>query len=197
MRIIRGNWKSRRINPPSNLPVRPTTDIAKEALFNVLENILDFEILDVLDLFAGTGNISYEFASRGVRTITAVELNFKCVQFIRITAQNLNIQQLTCIRSDAFRFLKTVKHHYGLGSQSLPHQYHLIFADPPYDLPQLETIPDLIFQHNLLHVNGLLILEHPNNYNFSTHKHFSQNREYGKMGFTFFKNGKEEKLNNE
>jgi 16S rRNA (guanine(966)-N(2))-methyltransferase RsmD len=175
MRIIRGIWKSRRINPPSNLPVRPTTDIAKEALFNVLENTLDFETLQVLDLFAGTGSISFEFASRSAKQITTVEQNFRCVEFIRKTAHDLNMQQLNCIRTDVFRFIKTA------------HQpYDLIFADPPYDLPQLETIPDLIFQHNLLSDNGLLILEHPKSYNFTTHQHFSRQREYGKVNFTFF-----------
>ena len=176
MRIIRGNWKSRRINPPSNLPVRPTTDIAKEALFNVLENMFDFETLNVLDLFAGTGNISFEFASRGVRQITAVEQHFRCVEFIRKTAQDLNMQQLTCIRTDVFRFIKTAKQ-----------QYDLIFADPPYDLPQLNTIPDMIFQHNLLTPNGLLILEHSKTYDFSAHQHFSRQRDYGKVNFTFYK----------
>jgi 16S rRNA (guanine(966)-N(2))-methyltransferase RsmD len=175
MRIIRGNWKSRRINPPSNLPLRPTTDIAKEALFNVLENMFDFDTLDVLDLFAGTGSISFEFASRGVRQIIAVEQNFRCVEFIRKIAHDLNMQQLTCIRSDVFRFIKTAKK-----------QYNLIFADPPYDLPQLKIIPDMIFKHNLLCTDGILILEHPKPYDFSAHEHFSQHREYGKVEFTFF-----------
>jgi len=175
MRIIRGNWKSRRINPPSNLPVRPTTDIAKEALFNVLENTLDFEELHVLDLFAGTGNISFEFASRGVQKITAIEQDFCCVDFIRKTAHDLNMQQLTCIRADVFRFTK-----------SAHQQYHLIFADPPYDLPQLKTIPDMIFQHNMLYPDGVFILEHPQAYNFNTHEHFSRQRTYGKVNFTFF-----------
>jgi 16S rRNA (guanine(966)-N(2))-methyltransferase RsmD len=175
MRIIRGNWKSRRINPPSSLPVRPTTDIAKEALFNVLENLFDFDTLDVLDLFAGTGSISFEFASRGARQITAVEQNFRCVEFIRKIAHDLNMQQLTCIRSDVFRFVKTAKK-----------QYNLIFADPPYDLPQLKTIPEMVFKHNLLCTNGTLILEHPKSYDFSSHERFSQHREYGKVEFTFF-----------
>jgi len=175
MRIIRGNWKSRRINPPSTLPVRPTTDIAKEALFNVLENMFDFEGLDVLDLFAGTGSISFEFASRNVCQITAVEQNFRCIDFIRKTTRDLKIQQLICVRTDVFRFLKAAKK-----------QYHLIFADPPYDLPQLETIPDLIFKYNLLHDDGILILEHPKLYDFSAHKRFSQHRVYGKVEFSFF-----------
>ena len=175
MRIIRGIWKSRRINPPSNLPVRPTTDIAKEALFNVLENTLDFETLHVLDLFAGTGSISFEFASRGVQQVTAIEQNFRCVEFIRKTTHDLNMQQLTCIRSDVFRFVKSARQ-----------QYHLIFADPPYDLPQLQTIPDMIFQHNLLHPNGIFILEHPKTYDFTAHKYFARQREYGKVNFSFF-----------
>ena len=175
MRIIRGNWKSRRISPPSNLPVRPTTDIAKEALFNVLENMFDFETLEVLDLFAGTGNISFEFASRGVQQITAIEQNFRCVEFIRKTSAALNMQQLTCIRTDVFRFIKSVHQ-----------QYHLIFADPPYDLPQLESLPDLIFQHNLLCTDGVFILEHPKTYDFNAHEHFFRHREYGKVNFTMF-----------
>ena len=175
MRIIRGNWKSRRINPPANLPVRPTTDLAKEALFNVLENTLDLDDLDVLDLFAGTGNISFEFASRGARQITAVEQNFRCVEFIRKTAHDLNMPQLTCIRTDVFRFLKTAKQ-----------QYHLIFADPPYDLPQLQTIPDIIFQHHLLHADGIFILEHSQTDDFSDYEHFVRCREYGKTRFSFF-----------
>jgi len=175
MRIIRGNWKSRRINPPSSLPVRPTTDIAKEALFNVLENMFDFDELDILDLFAGTGSISYEFASRGVKTITAVEHNFRCTEFIRKTVQELNIQQLTCIHNDVFRFIKTANK-----------QYNLIFADPPYNLFQLEKIPDMIFKYNLLSKEGLFILEHSKPYNFKYHHHFIQHREYGKVEFTFF-----------
>jgi len=179
MRIIRGNWKSRRINPPSNLPVRPTTDIAKEALFNVLENIFYFEELEVLDLFAGTGNISYEFASRGIKQVTAVEQNFRCVEFIRKTAHDLNMHQLTCIHTDVFGFIKKAKQ-----------QYNLIFADPPYNLPQFETIPDMIFKHNLLYSDGMFILEHPTMYDFSDHDHFFHHREYGKVGFTFFKSMK-------
>ena len=175
MRIIRGNWKSRRINPPSNLPVRPTTDLAKEALFNVLENTLDFETLDVLDLFSGTGNISSELASRGARQITAVEQNFRCVEFIQKTARDLNMPQLTCIRSDVFRFIKTIKQ-----------QYHLIFADPPYDLPLLKIIPDMIFQHKLLCVNGIFVLEHSKVYDFNGHERFVRCREYGKTRFSFF-----------
>jgi len=175
MRIIRGNWKSRRINPPANLPVRPTTDLAKEALFNVLENTLDLDDLDVLDLFAGTGNISFEFASRGARQITAVEQNFRCAEFIRKTAHDLNMPQLTCIRSDVFRFLKTAKK-----------QYHLIFADPPYDLPQLQTLPELIFQHNLLCADGLFVLEHSKTYDFSAHERFVRCKKYGKTAFSFF-----------
>jgi len=175
MRIIRGNWKSRRINPPANLPVRPTTDLAKEALFNVLENTLDFDDLEVLDLFAGTGNISFEFASRGAQQVTAIEQNFRCAEFIRKTAHDLNMPQLTCIRSDVFRFLKTAKQ-----------QYHLIFADPPYDLPQLPTLPELIFQHNLLCTNGIFVLEHSKTHDFSTHEHFVRCKEYGKTRFSFF-----------
>lgn len=177
MRIIRGTWKGRRLNPPNNLPVRPTTDMAKEALFNVLENNYELSMLNILDLFAGTGSISYEFASRGAKRVTAVEQNFRCTEFIRKTKETLRIENLQIVRADVFQFLKkTIA------------PFDLIFADPPYDLPGLETLPGLVFEQNLLSEAGIFILEHPDALDFSLHPHFSQHRHYGKVNFTFFEN---------
>lgn len=175
MRIIRGIWKGRRINPPKNLPVRPTTDMAKEALFNVLENNYDFEDWTVLDLFAGTGGIGYEFASRGARKVVAVDQNFRCVDFINKTKETLQMEALQAIRADVFSFVnKTLE------------KFDIIFADPPYDCDELALLPDIIFENALLRDDGLFILEHPGEYHFEAHPHFFQQRKYGKVNFTFF-----------
>ncbi len=175
MRIISGTHKGRRINPPLNLPVRPTTDMAKEGLFNILNNSIDFEDLNVLDLFAGTGNITFEFASRGAAAVTAVDLNFKCVDFIKKTAKEIGFETVKPVRFDVFRFLKS-------SSKS----YDLIFADPPYDLEGIELLPDLIFEKEWLNKNAWLIIEHSRGIDFARHKYFSQKRNYGKVNFTFF-----------
>ncbi|MDR0364630.1 MAG: 16S rRNA (guanine(966)-N(2))-methyltransferase RsmD [Bacteroidales bacterium] len=176
MRIIRGIWKGRRINPPKNLPVRPTTDIAKEALFNVLENSYDFEELKILDLFAGTGSISYEFASRGAQKVTAIEQNSRCIEFINKTKEALQIKSLQAIRYDVFLFAaKTAE------------KFDLIFADPPYDCDELATLPNLIFENDLLNEDGVFVLEHPIEYDFESHSNFFQHRKYGKVNFSFFK----------
>ena len=175
MRIIRGTWKGRRLNTPNNLPVRPTTDMAKEALFNVLENHYDLDELTVADLFSGTGSISYEFASRGAKKVVSVEQNFKCTEFISRTKDLLKIGNLQVIRSDVFLFLKKT---------STP--FDIIFADPPYDLPSLDSLPGLVFEGNLLNEGGVFILEHPDTFDFSQHPNFSQHRNYGKVNFSFF-----------
>ena len=152
MRIISGSNKGRIIKTPANLPVRPTTDLAKESLFNILNNHFDFEELDVLDLFAGTGNISYEFASRGAKRIVSVDNNFKCAEFIRKAAQEYGFNKIITVqRANVFVFLKYPQ---------VP--FDLIFADPPYDMEGIETIPDLIFNQKLLKPGGWLILEHSN-----------------------------------
>ena len=134
MRIIRGRYQRRQIVAPTNLPVRPTTDMAKESLFNILENYMDFEGVNALDLFAGTGNISYELVSRGCPKVTSVDLDFGCVKFIRETALKLDMKELIPVRSDVFRFL---------ASQKM--QYDLIFADPPYDCQRYDELVSLIF----------------------------------------------------
>jgi 16S rRNA (guanine(966)-N(2))-methyltransferase RsmD len=174
MRIVSGNLRGRRIQPPVNLPVRPTTDFAKEGLFNVLNNLVDFGSLKVLDLFTGTGSIAFEFISRGAIEVTAVDSNHRCIDFIKKTAEVFGTTNLKPVKSNSFTF---IKHAIG--------RYDLIFADPPYELPEIETIPDLIFEAGILDVDGILILEHSSKYSFDTHANFSQRRQYGSVNFSF------------
>ena len=176
MRIIRGKHQRRQITAPSNLPVRPKTDMAKESLFNILENHVDFEDITVLDLFAGTGNISYELVSRGCPRVTAVDENNNCIKFIRDTATKLNMEELLAIRSDVFRFIPMHKV-----------KYDLIFADPPYDSQHYDLLVSLIFEHNLLKEGGMLVVEHNKFIDFKEHPRFVEQRRYGKVNFSFFK----------
>ena len=176
MRIISGQYKGRAINPPKNLRARPTTDFAKENLFNVLQNMVDFEECDVLDLFAGTGSISYEFASRGVRSVTSVEINAVHHNFIRRTAQELGIRNLYAVKANAFLYLK-----------SCAKQFDLIFSDAPYDLEHSEEIIPLVLEGDLLREGGIFIFEHSKEKNFSGHPLFWQLRSYGSVQFSFFK----------
>lgn len=175
MRIIGGKLKGRKIVAPAKLPVRPTTDFAKEALFNILRNEFVFSDLKILDVCAGTGNISYEFASRGVENILALDLNFGCVKFIQQTAKE-NDLSIRAMRVDAIRFL----------SKKGKNEYSLIFADPPYALKTLSTIPDLVFDNEWLEENGTLILEHGQENNFENHKYFQKQKKYGHVHFSFF-----------
>lgn len=177
MRIIGGKIGGLRLNPPSNLPVRPTTDIAKEALFNILQNRLEFDSLNCLDLFAGTGNISFELASRGVEHVDSVDLHFKCVQYIMDTAQKMKLEQIKAKKADVFKFITSCKS-----------TYDLIFADPPYDIPKLPQLPKLIFENNLLNNNGLLIVEHPSTRQMEEHPNFIETRKYGYSSFSFYTN---------
>ena len=177
MRIISGYHKGRKIQAPKKLPVRPTTDMAKEALFNIINNRFYFDELKVLDLFAGTGNISYEFASRGTEDITSVDDHYGCVKFIESTADQLELP-IEAVKSDAFSFLERT-----------PEQYDLIFADPPYDFTkeQFARIPELIFNQKLLNEDGLLILEHSKHTDLSDLDHFVESKGYGGNRFSFFK----------
>ncbi|RLD27555.1 MAG: 16S rRNA (guanine(966)-N(2))-methyltransferase RsmD [Bacteroidetes bacterium] len=176
MRIISGTFKGRRITAPKKLPVRPTTDIAKEALFNILNNAFYFDELSVLDLFAGTGSISYEFASRGSKQITVVDRDYGCIKFINKTAEafEMDIQTIT---SDVFKFLEKTKQ-----------KANVIFADPPYAFKdeQFSKIPKLIFQNNLLEDNGVLIVEHSKHTDLSNLEHYSYSKHYGGTVFSFF-----------
>ncbi len=176
MRIISGKYKGRAINPPKNLRARPTTDFAKENLFNVLTNLVDFEQCDVLDLFAGTGSISYEFASRGARSVTSVEINAVHYNFIRQTARELGCGTLYPVKANAFLYLK-----------SCPKRFDIIFSDAPYDLEGSEQIIRLVLDNGLLRDEGLLIFEHSRNMDFSDHNAFWQLRSYGSVQFSFFK----------
>lgn len=175
MRIIRGRYQRRQIVAPNNLPVRPTTDMAKESLFNILENYMDFEATSALDLFAGTGNISYELVSRGCPKVVAVDQDNGCVRFIRETANRLEMNELMAVRSEAFRFLSNHQT-----------QYDLIFADPPYDFQHYNELIGLVFGNNLLKDDGMFVLEHDKYVHFEEHPHFMDQRHYGKVNFSFF-----------
>ena len=175
MRIIRGNHKGKKIVAPNNLPVRPTTDFAKEGLFNILENYFYLDTVTVLDIFAGTGNISYEFAARGAEKVTAVDVLDVCVNFINKTAQSLNFDNLTALKMDALSFLeKSTK------------AVHILFADPPFDWNKHQRIPELVFERNLLLPNGFLIIEHDATVDFKTHQKLYQHRKFGKVNFSIF-----------
>lgn len=177
MRIISGFLKGRRFSPPKSFKARPTTDFAKENLFNILNNTFEFTNSKILDLFAGTGSISFEFASRGSKDIICVEKNFNHFKFIKSTVDELELSSIIrTIKGDAFKFIERTSE-----------KYDLIFADPPYDLKDSETVPDLVIQNQLLNTEGILIFEHSGRVNFNNHTHFVQNRENGKVIFTFFK----------
>lgn len=177
MRIIAGTLRGRRLNPPQNLPVRPTTDMARESLFNILNNYVDYEDCSVMDLFAGTGAVSLEFISRGVRELTAIDINAQCTDFIKQAANQLGVHNLHVVRADVFDLLKRANR-----------KFDIVFADPPYAIENLATLPDSVFSHNLLTEDGIFILEHPREYNFEEHPRFWQHRAYGKVNFTFFAN---------
>ncbi|MBQ3043760.1 MAG: RsmD family RNA methyltransferase [Alistipes sp.] len=176
MRIISGKYRGRTIVPPRNLRARPTTDFAKENLFNVLVNLVDFEELDVLDLFSGTGSISYEFASRGARSVTSVELNAVHHNFIRQTARELAFDNFYAVKANVFLYLK-----------SCAKQFDLIFSDAPYDLDGSEEVVKLVFERDLLKEDGIFIFEHSKDKDFSQHENFWQLRSYGSVQFSFFK----------
>lgn len=178
MRIIGGKFKGRRFIPPAkNWPTRPTTDFAKEGLFNILMNHFDFEDLKVLDLFGGTGNHSYEFISRGCESVTYVDKFPGCLAFVKKTAKALEIEDsIKIIRGDVFKFI-----------DGTPDKYDYIFAGPPYGLSALDSIPDRIFEKELLKPEGWLVLEHNPNHDFEDHPNFFQKRNYGKTIFSFFK----------
>tara|TARA_B110000977_G_scaffold104388_1_gene136228 strand:+ start:140 stop:694 length:555 start_codon:yes stop_codon:yes gene_type:complete len=180
MRIVSGTHKSKRIYAPKSLPVRPTTDMAKESLFNILNNDFYFDEIRVLDLFSGTGNISYEFASRGTAHILSVDQNLNCIRFIQQTAEELGLKAISTLKADVFDFLDKHKQ-----------EYDIIFADAPYDLGGLEVIVEKVFAQSLLSKFGVLILEHPKDQDFSELPYFSSKRRYGNVNFSFFEWEKE------
>ena len=176
MRIVSGIYRGRRLQPPVNLPVRPTTDFAKEGLFNVLNNMVDFESLRVLDLFTGTGSIAFEFLSRGAIEVTAIDSSSRCIDFIKKTAETFGADNIKAVKSNSFVFIK-----------HMVATYDLIFADPPYDLEGIESIPDLIFSSALLADDGMLVMEHSSAYKFEKHLHFDSHRNYGSVNFSLFR----------
>ena len=177
MRIISGIYKGRRISAPSNITARPTTDFAKEGLFNLLNNRIDFEDIDVLDLFAGTGGIGIEFVSRGCNSAISIEQNERHCAFIRKVCEDLKIKNLSLMKTDVFRFIN-----------SCHSKFDLVFADPPYELKELKEIPDIIFKNQLLKEDGLFILEHSSKDSFVSHPNFDDHRNYGNVNFSFFIN---------
>lgn len=176
MRIISGEHKSRRIVAPKKLPVRPTTDMAKESLFNILNNSYYFDEISVLDLFAGTGNISYEFASRGTEQIISVDKNFGCTKFINETSEMLDMP-IQVIKADVFKYLEKTKQ-----------KHTVIFADPPYnfDLELFSKIPKLIFDNEILEEDGILIVEHSKHTDLSSIPNYTYSKSYGGNMFSFF-----------
>jgi 16S rRNA (guanine966-N2)-methyltransferase len=176
MRIISGKYKGRRISPPKNLPVRPTTDMSKESLFNILNNSYSFADIKVLDLFAGTGNLSYEFGSRGTEDITSVDEDAGCIRFIKQTADEMDFG-ISAIRQNVYSFLEK--------DRSV---YDVIVADPPYHFEQakLERLVDLIFTRGLLHAEGVLVIEHSKHTKLSHLKYYAYQKNYGGSIFSFF-----------
>ena len=176
MRIITGKYKGRHFDIPRTFKARPTTDFAKENIFNVINGYQDWEETSTLDLFAGTGSISLELLSRGCRQVISVEKDRDHARFISQCMEKIGADDHILIKGDVFRFLK-----------SCHQKFDLIFADPPYALPELATIPDLIFQYDLLNEDGLLVFEHGKHNDFSTHPHFLEHRSYGSVNFTLFR----------
>lgn len=176
MRIICGSYKGKQIVRDNKLTLRPTTDFAKEGLFNILSNRYDLSSFDVLDLFSGTGSISYEFASRGCPNVHSIEMDPRHAAFIRTNVEKLGFRQIRVVRDDVFHFLTICKA-----------QFDIIFADPPYDMPYIEEIPGLIFRQNILKPDGILIIEHSRRIDFTRHEHFFDHRNYGNVHFSFFK----------
>lgn len=173
MRIISGTFGGRRLSPPKNITARPTTDFAKESLFNLLQNRMEFEGIDMLDLFAGTGGIGLEFVSRGAREVTSVELAHTQQNFIIQTCKQLGIRNLSLIRGDVFRYLNACRI-----------SYDFIYADPPYALDRLEELPDLVLPR--LKEGGWFVLEHGKDRDFSLHPRHVETRRYGSVHFSFF-----------
>lgn len=176
MRIISGKHKGKRLSAPKNLPVRPTTDMAKESLFNIINNNFYFENLTVIDLFSGTGNISFEFASRGAQNIYSVDQHFACVKYVNSTAKELDLD-INTYESDVYKFLNKT-----------PLKADIIFADPPYDFDaeQFLKIAEIVFDRGILNEDGLLVIEHSKHTDISTHPNYSYSKKYGGNMFSFF-----------
>ena len=176
MRIITGQFKGRHFDIPRTFKARPTTDFAKENIFNVLNGYIDFDGITALDLFAGSGSISLELVSRGCKEVVSVEKDRDHARFIADCMKKINAENDILIRGDVFRFLK-----------SCHQKFDLIFADPPYALPELDTLPDLVFEHDLLADDGVFVFEHGKHNDFSAHPRFKEHRSYGSVNFSIFR----------
>ncbi|MFI3297569.1 MAG: RsmD family RNA methyltransferase [bacterium] len=176
MRIVSGTCRGRIINPPKNFSARPTTDFAKENLFNILTNRFDFDEMSILDLFSGTGSISFEFASRGAQRVVSIEQNSLHQSFINKTAKELKLNQISSFKTNVFVYLKTCSE-----------KFDLIFADPPYDLDNIDNLPDIIFSKEMLNEGGIFVFEHSKHKNYSSHPNFFEHRIYGSVNFSFFR----------
>ena len=176
MRIVGGTFGGRRFSPPARIPARPTTEVAKEGLFNVLSNTMEMDGIKTLDIFGGTGSITYELASRGAEDLTIVERDLTSIEFIKKTAKELDIEnKMHIIRNDVFKFMK----------QSTD-QYHFIFAGPPYALQNIDELPLLVFEKKMLLPGGIFVLEHPPRNDYQKHSRFQRMKNYGTTVFTFF-----------
>lgn len=175
MRIIGGKLKGRAVLPPAGYKARPTTDFAREGLFNVLDNEYEFQDLKVLDLFGGTGAIAFEFASRGAARVYCVEMARENASFIKTEAARLGLQNVTMVRDNVFDFLPLCRE-----------KFDIIFADPPYALDGIDTLPDRIFSQDILHPGCYFILEHGGEHSFTTHPRFKKEKVYGRVHFSFF-----------
>lgn len=175
MRIIGGRLRGKTINPPMGYKARPTTDYAKEGLFNILNNEYEFEDLKVLDLFGGTGAIAFEFASRGASRVYCVEMVRENASFIKTEAARLGLGNVTMVRDNVFDFLPICRE-----------KFDIIFADPPYALEGLETLPGKVLEQDILHPDCYFILEHGDEHSFKDHPNFVKERSYGRVHFSFF-----------
>lgn len=175
MRIIRGTFKGRRFQLPTNLKARPTTDFAKEGLFNIINNLIDLDGVTALDLFSGTGSIGLEFVSQGAKQVTCVERYAPHVRFIHSIVEKLDIHNLLLVQSDVYAYL-----------QRCAMKFDIIFADAPYADPQLGTIPKRVFEADILNKGGYLIVEHSQSNDFSEHPYWKEMRVYGSVHFSFF-----------
>ncbi|MFZ4860619.1 16S rRNA (guanine(966)-N(2))-methyltransferase RsmD [Sphingobacterium sp. Mn56C] len=175
MRIIGGRLGGIRLNPPTNLPVRPTTDLAKEALFNILQHKIDWADAQCLDLFCGTGNISFELASRGAAEVDAVDIHSKCLFYVKDMAKKYDFSAINTRKADVFKFVASCKK-----------QYDFIFADPPYDVAQLPQLAHLVMDNNLLKEGGILVVEHPSTRKMQEHATLVETRKYGYSSFSIY-----------
>ena len=175
MRIVGGTCKGRKFPVPKGFTSRPTTDMARESLMNVLANEYDFSTLEILDLFSGTGAVGYEFASRGAKKIIAVEKNNATYRNILLQVENFGFSNFQVLKKDVFSFLK-----------GPVNSADVIFADPPFNLPGIQTLPDFIFENGWIRQGGCLVLEHSRDFSFIDNKHFSKLKTYGAVNFSFF-----------